>query len=107
MKKKLYVAVLYLTPFFTNAQTFPMIVRTNSIIELLEALLRILTIVGVPIVIFFIVFSGFKFVIAQGNPEELQTAKRALIYAIVGGLILLGAQAITTIIRNLVGEFTV
>ena len=105
MKKKVYVTALYLVPFFTNAQTFPNFVRTNSIIELLEALLRILTIVGVPIVIFFIVFSGFKFVVAQGNPEELQTAKRALIYAIVGGLILLGAQAITDIISNLVDAF--
>ena len=101
------LAGFFLTLFtVARAQTFQNPLRTDSILELLEALLRILTIVGVPIVIFFIVFSGFKFAVAQGNPEELQTAKRALIYAIVGGLILLGARSITTIISNLVGEFT-
>ncbi len=89
-----------------RAQTFENPLQTDSITELLTALLTILVIIGTPIVIFFIVFSGFKFVIAQGNPEELQTAKRSLIYAIVGGLILLGAFSITTIIENLVSDFT-
>lgn len=79
---------------------------TDSIQEFLLAVLRIFMIVAIPIVIFFIILAGFKFVTAQGNAEELQTAKRALLYALIGGLIILGALAIVGIITNLVGVFT-
>lgn len=79
---------------------------TDSIQEFLLAVLRIFMIVAIPIVIFFIILAGFKFVTAQGNAEELQAAKRALLYALVGGLIILGALAIVGIVTNLVSVFT-
>lgn len=79
---------------------------TDSIQEFLLAVLRIFMIVAIPIVILFIILAGFKFVTAQGNAEDLQTAKRALLYALIGGLIILGALAIVGIVTNLVGVFT-
>jgi|AntRauTorckE6833_2_1112554.scaffolds.fasta_scaffold00021_91 amino acid transporter len=79
---------------------------TDTIQEFLLAVLRIFMIVAIPIVILFIILAGFKFVTAQGNAEELQTAKRALMYALIGGLIILGAVVIVGIVTNLVGVFT-
>lgn len=72
---------------------------------LLLAILNIIKILMAPIIIFFIIYSGFLFVMAQGNAEELTKARRALLYALVGGVIIVGAEVITNIIENVVAEF--
>jgi TRAP-type C4-dicarboxylate transport system permease small subunit len=94
---------LYADPQQVNLEN-PLV--TDSIQEFLLAVLRIFVIVAVPIVIFFIIYAGFKFVTAQGNAEALQTAKRALLYALLGGLIVLGAFAIVAMVTDLVSVFT-
>lgn len=78
---------------------------TDSITELLYALLRIIMVIAVPIVVFFIIYAGFLYVTARGNAEQLQTATRALTYAIIGGLIMVGATVIVGIVANLVDAF--
>ena len=61
--------------------------------------------IGGVIAIFAFIYSGFKFVQARGNPEELTTAKRIFINTCIGVAVLLGAQLIASIIvgtiRNL------
>ena len=49
-----------------------------------------------------IVFVGFKFVTARGNPEEVGKARSALMWTVIGGLLLLGAQAIAIVISSTV-----
>jgi hypothetical protein len=41
-----------------------------------------------------LVYVGYLFVVAQGNDTKLSEAKQALLYTVIGALILLGAQAI-------------
>lgn len=81
--------------------------RANSITEFFTQLIEILLIFAVPIIVFFIILAGFKFVTAQGNENTLGEAKRALLYAIVGGLLILGAFLILQVIQATVGAFTV
>jgi uncharacterized membrane protein len=47
-----------------------------------------------------IVFVGFQFVMAQGNPEAVQKARSALLWTAIGGILLIGAQAIATVIAS-------
>ena len=77
----------------------------GSIPDFLYAVLRIFVISAVPIVIFFIIYAGFLYVTARGNAEQLKTAHTALLYAIVGGLIVVGATVIVGIVTNLVDAF--
>ena len=77
----------------------------GSIPDFLYAVLRIFVIIAVPIVIFFIIYAGFMYVTARGNAEQLKTAHTALLYAIVGGLIVVGATVIVGIVTNLVDAF--
>ncbi len=72
---------------------------------LLAVLLDILVIIATPIVVIFIILSGFKYVTAQGNETKLEEAKRALIYAIIGGVLIIGASAIAEIIAGTVDSF--
>lgn len=81
--------------------------RVNSITEFLQAIVNIITIIAVPIIVFFIILAGFKYVTAGGNQEQIKQSTAALTYALVGGVLILGANAIVAIVANLVNSFTV
>ena len=77
----------------------------GSIEGLVKTLLNVLIVLAVPIVVFFIILAGFKYVTARGEPAKLEEAKRSLVYAIIGGVIIVGATAIFEIIVNTVNSF--
>ena len=56
--------------------------------------------IGAIICAFFIIYAGFLFVTARGNEDKLKDAKSALLNAVIGTAILLGAAAISTIISK-------
>lgn len=71
----------------------------NDFIKLfLEGAIKI----GIPIVALGIIYSGFLFVMAQGNSEKLSTAKNAFIYSLIGGAILLGSWSLVQLISDTV-----
>jgi len=51
-----------------------------------------------------IVYSGFLFIKAQGNKTELETAKKAFTWTVIGGAILLGALAIAELLNATVQQ---
>lgn len=71
----------------------------NDIPTLVESLLRIVLVVGVPLIALAIIYAGFKFVTAQGNPDKLEEAKKTFVWIVVGAAILLSAYAIATGIK--------
>jgi len=79
--------------------------RSDSITCFLLDIIQILLILAVPIIVFFIIYAGFKFVVAQGNETELIAAKRALFGALIGGLLILGASVILEVIAGTVSNF--
>lgn len=50
--------------------------------------------IGTIVVILMIVFVGFKFVTARGEPGEITKAREMLLWTVIGALVLLGAKAI-------------
>jgi hypothetical protein len=79
--------------------------QVNSIQELLLAILNIVIILALPVIVFFIIYAGFLYVTARGNAAQVEQATRALTYAVIGGVLILGAVAIAEIVRNLVTSF--
>ncbi len=55
---------------------------------------------GSVLIVLVIIFSGFKFLTAQGKPADLATARQALLYAVIGAAILLGAKGISEVIEK-------
>ena len=55
--------------------------------------------IGFTLAVIFIIYSGLKFVMARGNPEELEKAKENLKYVLIGTGILLGASVIAKVIQ--------
>ena len=66
----------------------------NDIPTLVERLLGIILTIGVPLIALAVIYAGFKFVTAQGNPEKLEEAKKTFVWIVVGAAILLSAYAI-------------
>jgi hypothetical protein len=68
----------------------------------LEFVVNLLAIAGV----LYVMYAGFLMVKAQGNPEELKKAKQAFLNAIIGLGIILGAWAISIVIKNTINKVT-
>jgi len=75
----------------------------NSLDDLLAALLNVLMQIGVVVLVVMLVYTGFLFITAQGNPEGLSKAKSALLWTVIGGAVVLGAGVIAGAIKSTVG----
>lgn len=78
----------------------------DSMQDFLVAILNVIMILAVPVIVFCIILAGFMYVTARGNPEKITVANQALLYAVIGGVIVMGAFAITAMVSVTVNEFT-
>lgn len=78
----------------------------SSIPGFIAGALRVLVIIALPIISLFIVYSGFLFILAQGNTGKLETAKKNFLYVIIGAILILGAWVIATLIGGTVSQLT-
>jgi hypothetical protein len=76
----------------------------DTIPKFIEAIIHIVLIVGIPILVLAVIYAGFLYVKAQGNPSELEVAHRTLLYTVIGGALLLGAFVIANAIGQTVQE---
>ena len=81
--------------------------KSQSILELLTALLNVIVQVGIPLIALAIVYAGFLFVKAQGNESELSEAKKTLYWTVIGAAIVLGALVISQVIQATVVKLKV
>ncbi len=92
-------------PTNTTAQNAPLSIHLNNpltgISTIPEAINKILSIViriALPFIIIFFIWSGFKFILARGNPKAVTEAKNMFFFTIIGTLLILGAWTITNAI---------
>lgn len=79
--------------------------KSPDITAFLQDILEVIMVLAVPLIVFMIIYAGFMYVMVQGNETKITTASRALLYAVIGGVIILGAQVILAIISGTVNEF--
>lgn len=75
-------------------------IATPTFDDLLFGILDAVIQIGVVILILAIIWSGYLFVTAQGNQEQIKRAKNAFTYTMIGGFILVGAWAIAEVVLN-------
>lgn len=78
---------------------------SGDLYEFFTLLLNIIMVFALPLIVLFIIFAGFQYVMARGNPEAISKANRALLYAVIGGVIILGAKIILEVIKGTVAAF--
>jgi len=72
--------------------------NTCTLDQLLGAVLNALIAIGTVVVTIMLVYCGFLFVAARGNEEKIRDARSALMWTVIGALVLLGAKVIAGII---------
>ena len=80
-------------------------IEADNIQELFAAIIDILLVFAVPLIVFFIIYAGFMYVTARGNAEIIQKAHMALLYALIGGVLILGAKVLIDVISGTVDGF--
>ncbi len=79
--------------------------QSDTLEEFLLAILNVVVYIMYPIIVLMIVYTGFLFVAAQGNPTKLQEARRALIWTVIGALVVLGSKALALAIKGTIQSF--
>lgn len=79
----------------------------NSLYDLVQAIINNIVVpIGSVVIVLMIIFAGFQFVTAQGNPTKIEEAKKTFFFAVIGAAILLGSWAIAQIIKTTVEQVT-
>ena len=68
---------------------------------LLKAIVNFLIKLAIAIVPIMIVIAGYYFVTAGGEPEKIATAKKIILYTLIGLLIVLSAWGLIEVIENI------
>lgn len=72
----------------------------------IEGILKIIVRVGIPVAVFFIIYAGFLFATARGNEQQLEKAKHAITWALIGSAILLGAWILAVAVQGTLNQIT-
>lgn len=106
------LSVLYITSSTVFAQsggTNPNFnpIPADNLYDFIRLILENIVIpIGGVIAVMAIIFAGFLFVTAQGNPNKISQARSAFVWAVIGGLILLGSWAIASAIEATMSQVT-
>lgn len=84
--------------------TFCNPIAADDLSTLLSDLLRVVTLIGSIVVVFFIILAGFKYVTARGDEKQIQSATKTLTWTAVGAAVILGAQVLADAIQGTVNE---
>ncbi len=76
--------------------------KSTTVSGFLISVIEVLLIFALPVVVFFIMYSGYLFVTAAGDTSQIEKARASLTWSIIGGVVVLGAQAIMTVVQNTV-----
>lgn len=76
----------------------------DSVPSVIEKLLKLIFVIGTPLVAVVIIYSGFLYVSSMGDPGKIKEAKAMLLNALIGGALLLGSFVIARLISGTVEQ---
>ena len=68
----------------------------NTFAELVKSLANALVAIAIPFVVIFLIWSGFLFVSARGNEQQITKAKQTFYWTILGAAVVVGAYALAS-----------
>lgn len=78
--------------------------KVNNLPAFIYMVLDIVFQIGAVLAVLFLMYVGFMFVTARGDPEKLQTARRAFLYTVIGIALLLGGKLVASVIGNTITQ---
>jgi len=77
--------------------------KWKSIEDLGDAVVNLLFQISLVIAPLFIIIAGFYFVTAAGDPQKIETAKKIIIYTLIGLVIILASKGIIALVKSILG----
>ena len=71
------------------------LVGVENVQQLITKILNLVVQVGLPIIVLMIIYAGFQYVTARGNPEKIKVAHDTILWTVIGAAIVLGAAVIS------------
>lgn len=83
-------------------------IKVNSISALILIVTRVVRYIAIPFIVIMIMWAGFLFIWARSGAKsgDLNKAKDALFYTVIGAFILLSSELIAQILKNTVEGLT-
>lgn len=78
--------------------------RFPSIERFVEGVLQAIILVAMPIIVAFMVYAGFKFIMARGNSSQITNAKENFKWVVIGTIMILGAWVLATLIGGTIAQ---
>lgn len=78
--------------------------RIDNLPAFIYMILDIVFRIGAVLSVLALMYVGFMFVSARGDPTKLETARNAFLYTVIGIAVLLSGVLIASVIQNTVGE---
>lgn len=105
------IAIFSVSPAFVQANTHtgqpePQLlelknpIAADNLAQLLKLIVKAVNYIMIPIIVLAIIYVGFKFVMARGEPGEITKAKEMFRWVIVGAAIILAAELLIEIVTN-------
>ena len=96
----------FFLPLISEAITIPNPLEANSFTELLNAIIDFIFYLALGIAPIMIIVAGFFFITAQGDPEKINTAKRIILWVLIGLIIVLCAKGLIKLFGDIFGVRT-
>ena len=78
--------------------------EVNTLMELLAKIVQAIMMIAIPVIIILFIYAGLKFVMARGNPKEIDEAKEMFKWLVIGTAIILGAELLIKVLENTLGS---
>jgi len=101
MKKYILLQSLVITSLIVASPVYAATAGVSQVETFINSVIQILvTLAGITATGFF-VWGGFRYITSSGSPEQLEGAKKTILYSAVGLAIALGAFVLSNIISSL------
>lgn len=99
------LTVISLTaPLYVHAQGLENPLKFNGIADFVEAVLRAVVTIALPLIAMAIVYAGFQYVIAGGDKSKIDSAHKIFRNTIIGAILILASWALASIIGSTINE---
>lgn len=91
-------------PVFAQTAKLENPLKFSSLEKFIEGVLQAIVMIALPIIVAFIVYAGFKYIMARGNSGAISEAHKNFQYVIIGTILILGAWVLATLIGGTVSQ---
>lgn len=104
----LLLLIAILAPLTTEAITVEIEnpLAAKNFWDLIDKLIDFIFYLAIPIAAIMITVAGFRFVTAAGDPEKIQTAKKMILWVLIGLLIVISAKGLIMLFGEIFGVET-